>query len=153
MCETQCGLPTLPANTRRWPNAGLKLTHCLRRWPSNKPALVQCLVFAVLRIHLVRLDIETKFLTLISDHVKKNKFVSISNLTGECAAKKIKNFCRSSLWTCVHHMVIFRSQNKITDFLMILSWACPFKAPDFNPRPPLHSDPPRPYNEFSKRHA
>ena len=25
-------------------------------------------------------------------------------------------------------MVILRSQNKITDFLMILAWACPFKA-------------------------
>ena len=24
-------------------------------------------------------------------------------------------------------MVILRSQNKITDFLMILAWACPFK--------------------------
>ena len=25
-------------------------------------------------------------------------------------------------------MVILRSQNKITDFLMILAWACPFKG-------------------------
>ena len=32
----------------------------------------------------------------------------------------------SSLWTCLHHMVIFRSQNKITDFFMILAWASPF---------------------------
>ena len=37
-----------------------------------------------------------------------------------------KNFCSSSLWTCLHHMVILISQNKITDFLMILAWACPF---------------------------
>ena len=29
---------------------------------------------------------------------------------------KIKNFCSFSLWTCLHHMVILRSQNKITDF-------------------------------------
>ena len=27
----------------------------------------------------------------------------------------------------VHHMAILRSQNKITDFLMILDWASPFK--------------------------
>ena len=53
---------------------------------------------------------------------------SISSLTGECAAQKIKNICSSSLWTCLHHMVILRSQNKITDFLMILAWASPFKC-------------------------
>ena len=53
-------------------------------------------------------------------------FISISSLTGECAAQKLKNFCSSSLWTCLHHMVILRSQNKITDFLMILPWASPF---------------------------
>ena len=40
---------------------------------------------------------------------------------------KFKNFCSSSLWTCLHHMVILRSQSKITDFLMILAWASPFK--------------------------
>ena len=40
--------------------------------------------------------------------------------TGECAAQK--HFCSSSLFTvlvlstCLHHMVIIRSQNKITDF-------------------------------------
>ena len=40
-----------------------------------------------------------------------------------------KNFCSSSLCTCLHHhhMVILRSQNKITDFFMILGWASPFK--------------------------
>ena len=62
----------------------------------------------------------------------KNKnygnFVSISSLTGECAAEKFKNFCSSSLWTCLHHMVILKSQNKITDFLMILAWASPFNS-------------------------
>ena len=42
------------------------------------------------------------------------------------AAEKIKNFCSSSLWTCLDHMVILRSQNKITDFSMILAWASPF---------------------------
>ena len=51
----------------------------------------------------------------------------MSSLTGECAAQKLKNLCSSSLWTCLHHMVILRSQNKITDFLMILAWASPFK--------------------------
>ena len=39
---------------------------------------------------------------------------------------KIENFSSSSLWTCLHHMVILRSRNKITDFLMILAWASPF---------------------------
>ena len=43
--------------------------------------------------------------------------VTISSLTGECAAPKLKKKCSSSLWTCLHHMVILRTQNKITDFL------------------------------------
>ena len=43
-------------------------------------------------------------------------------------SRKIKNFCSSSLWTCLHHMVILRCQNTITDFLMILAWASPFKV-------------------------
>ena len=57
-----------------------------------------------------------------NNHVKNKKygdFVSISSLTDQCAAQKFKNFCSSSLWTCLHHMVIFGSQNKITDFFMI----------------------------------
>ena len=33
----------------------------------------------------------------------------------------------TSLCTCSHHMVIIRTRNKITDFLMILAWASPFK--------------------------
>ena len=37
----------------------------------------------------------------------------------------LKN-CSSCLWTCLHHMVILKSQNKITDFFMILAWASPF---------------------------
>ena len=45
-------------------------------------------------------------------------------LSDECAAEKLKNFC--SLWTCLHHMVILRSRNKIADFFMILAWASPF---------------------------
>ena len=62
----------------------------------------------------------------MDNHVKKKKyenFVSISGLTGEYTAEKYKNFCSSSLWTCLHHMVILRSQDKSTDFLMILAWA------------------------------
>ena len=62
-------------------------------------------------------------------HVQNKKyrnFVSISRLTGKCAAQKFKNFWSFSLWTCLHHMVIFKSQNKITDFWMILAWASPF---------------------------
>ena len=49
MCETQCGLSTLSANTRRSPNAGPMMAHRLRRWPSIKPGLIQRLVFAGLR--------------------------------------------------------------------------------------------------------
>ena len=30
-------------------------------------------------------------------------------------------------WTCLHHMVISRCQNKITDFFMILAWVWAFK--------------------------
>ena len=40
---------------------------------------------------------------------------------------KIKKNCSSSLWTyLIHHKVILGTQNKITDFLMILAWASPF---------------------------
>ena len=39
-----------------------------------------------------------------------------------------KTFAVLSLWTCLHHMVILKSQNKITDFFMILAWASPFKT-------------------------
>ena len=40
---------------------------------------------------------------------------------------KIIKICSSSLCTCLHHMVILRTRNKITYFLMILAWASPFK--------------------------
>ena len=61
--------------------------------------------------------------------IRNQEFVSISSLTGECAAQKLKKKFSSSLWTCLHHMVILISQNKITDYCMILVWACPFKGP------------------------
>ena len=67
---------------------------------------------------------------IFDNHAKNNKygiFVSISSLTGECAAEKIKNFCSSSLWTCLHNMVILGGQNKITDFFMILTCGCLFQ--------------------------
>ena len=48
---------------------------------------------------------------------KNGNFVSISSLTGKSAAQKIKKFA----------VVILRSQNKITDFSMILAWDSPFK--------------------------
>ena len=41
---------------------------------------------------------------------------------------KIITICSSSLCTCSHHMVILRTRNKITDFLMILAWASPFNV-------------------------
>ena len=44
----------------------------------------------------------------------------MDDLTGEWAAEKLKQLknCSSSLWTCLHHMVILRSQNKSTDFFI-----------------------------------
>ena len=53
--------------------------------------------------------------------LETGNFVSTSRLTGKCATQKFKNFCSSSLWTSLHHMVIIRSQNKITDIFMILA--------------------------------
>ena len=57
---------------------------------------------------------------IISDmHVQNKKYwnyVSISR-----TAQKFKNFRSSSVWTCLHHMVILRTQNRITDLLMILA--------------------------------
>ena len=41
---------------------------------------------------------------------------------------KIIKICSFSLCTCLHHMVILKTRNKITDFLMILAWASPFKG-------------------------
>ena len=52
---------------------------------------------------------------------KYGKFVFISRLTAKCATYKFKNLHSSSLWKCLHHVVILRSQNKNTDFLMILA--------------------------------
>ena len=43
------------------------------------------------------------------------------------STKILKN-CSSCLWTCLHHMVTLRSQNKITDFFMIVAWASPFNC-------------------------
>ena len=84
----------------------------------------------------VRLDIETKF--LISNYwqpcqkKKYGNFVFIISLNAKCATQKIKSFCSSILWTCLHHIVILRSQNKITDFVMILAWLCRFKVVCFH---------------------
>ena len=59
-------------------------------------------------------------------------------------SSKIKKLCSSSLWTCLHHMVILRSQNKITDFLMILAWASAFKPKDTeSPKTPTPKFSPR----------
>ena len=70
------------------------------------------------------LIIKITFSFRIIMHVQNKKyvnFVSISGLTGKSASQKLKNFCSSSLWTCLHHMVILKSQNKITDFFLILA--------------------------------
>ena len=73
---------------------------------------------------------DSQFL-IIDNHVKNRKcgnFVSISSLTGECAAQKFKKI---AVLVYVHVyiiMVILRTRNKITDFFMILAWASPFKG-------------------------
>ena len=41
---------------------------------------------------------------------------------------KIIKICSYSLCTRLHHMVILRTRNKITDFFMVLAWASPFNA-------------------------
>ena len=44
------------------------------------------------------------------------------------STKKInKIFRSSSLWTCLHLIVILKSRNKITDFLKLLAWVWAFK--------------------------
>ena len=48
---------------------------------------------------------------------------------------QIIKICSFSLCTCLHHMVILRTRNKITDFLMILAWASPFKELQFAENP------------------
>ena len=59
---------------------------------------------------------------------KKHQFSSLylAQLVNYSAAQKFQNFCSSSPWTCLHHMVILRSQNKITVFLTILAWLSRF---------------------------
>ena len=37
--------PRRRSNTRRWPNAGLMLAHCPRRWANISPVLGYCVVF------------------------------------------------------------------------------------------------------------
>ena len=48
-----------------------------------------------------------------------------------------------NMFKCLHHKVVFRSQNKITDFFMILAWVCPFmneeKLKDSSGAPPQSS--------------
>ena len=65
-------------------------------------------------------DIETKFPISYFGHVQNKKygnFVPISRLTGKCATQKLKKpFAVVLVHGHVYHMVILRSQNKITDF-------------------------------------
>ena len=50
----------------------------------------------------------------VGDHCveKYENFVFIFRSTGKCATR---------LWTCLHHMVKLRSQNKIKDFFIIVA--------------------------------
>ena len=56
--------------------------------------------------------------------IRNQEFRLYTRLTGQCATQKnnIKKILRnSSLWTCSHHIAILKSENKNTDFLMILA--------------------------------
>ena len=58
-------------------------------------------------------------------HVRNKKSGILS------VAQQLKNFCSSSLWTCLHHMAILKikpKKLKIIDFLMILAWLSRFKS-------------------------
>ena len=47
--------------------------------------------------------------------------------TGKCAAQKLKKLLQFNFMSMyVYIVAILRSQNKITDFLMILTWLCRF---------------------------
>ena len=59
-------------------------------------------------------------MTCMSKKRNTGNSVFISRLTDKCAAQKLKKYCSSSLWACLHHMVILKGQNKNTDFLMFL---------------------------------
>ena len=107
-----------------------------RRWTNTKPALILVSNHLSLLVECsttwLTILFETKrwnsWFLILDNHVKNKKyrkFVSISSLTGKCAAQQFKKICRSSLWTCLDHMVLLRSQNKIIDFLMILHGPVP----------------------------
>ena len=64
--------------------------------------------------------------------IRNREFRTFSRLTGNWATQKLNNFCSSSLWICLHHMVILRSQNITTNRFMILAWLCRFKWPSCN---------------------
>ena len=60
----------------------------------------------------------------MDNHVKNKKygnFVSISSLTGEYAAEKLKNFCSSSLWTCLYHIyvILYQTMAQRAPLLMV----------------------------------
>ena len=58
-------------------------------------------------------------------HVKNKKYGNFVSIGLSSQHRNKKNFCCSILWKCLHHMVILISQNRITDFFMILAWASP----------------------------
>ena len=48
-------------------------------------------------------------------------FIFLSCLIGTYETQKLKNLHSYNLWTCSDHMAILKSQNKKTDFFMILA--------------------------------
>ena len=75
--------------------------------------------------HVHRLEDEIPVFFISDMHVRNKKYgnyVSISRLTGKCAPQKL-NLHISNLWTCLHHMIIFKTENKKTPHCcMLLAW-------------------------------
>ena len=109
----------------RDPQLQVDENYCLKGLAQAKIIKKSVILFWLLNMtiwckHVHRLELQKFFnlqnswFLIIDNHVKNKKygnFVSISSLTGKCAAEKFKTFYSSSLWTCLHHMVILRSQN------------------------------------------
>ena len=75
-------------------------------------------IFCVAHLPVER-DINSNVPSMHVQNKKYLNFVFISSLTGKCATQNFLKIRSSSLWTCLHHMVLLRSQNRIKNFLMI----------------------------------
>ena len=86
------------------------------------------MVMLMLFAFSVRRDIETKFPIYYFGHAcpkyETREFRNYISLNLEMRSKiffTVLIFYSANLWTCSHHMVILRNQNKSTDLFMILA--------------------------------